>query len=117
MYKEPLQRWREKQTVDKTWTNFKTFFADKYHLLREVEDNTQQGSGYHQANAMMGVTTALEHLAMTETTDKCTMEELATTNQELSEANNLFTEQLKMLTNTVKQLTQKVESSTKWKLP
>eukprot|EP00957_Ditylum_brightwellii_P111030 8467445-Ditylum_brightwellii.AAC.1 len=42
MYKEPLQRQREKPTADKTWTNFKTFFANKYHLLREDEDNTQQ---------------------------------------------------------------------------
>eukprot|EP00957_Ditylum_brightwellii_P134526 10255595-Ditylum_brightwellii.AAC.1 len=25
MYKEPLQRLREKPTADKTWTNFKTF--------------------------------------------------------------------------------------------
>eukprot|EP00957_Ditylum_brightwellii_P102008 7774700-Ditylum_brightwellii.AAC.1 len=69
MYKEPLQRWREKPTADKTWINFKTFFADKYHLLREDEDNTQQGSGYHQTNAMTGVTTALEHLAMAATAD------------------------------------------------
>eukprot|EP00957_Ditylum_brightwellii_P075470 5736524-Ditylum_brightwellii.AAC.1 len=82
-------------------------FADKYHLLREDEDNTQQGSGYHKANAMTGVTTALEHLAMATAADKCTMEELATTNIELSEANKLFAEQLKMLTDSIKQLTQK----------
>eukprot|EP00957_Ditylum_brightwellii_P028519 2153477-Ditylum_brightwellii.AAC.1 len=25
MYKEPLRRWREKPTSDKTWTNFKIF--------------------------------------------------------------------------------------------
>eukprot|EP00957_Ditylum_brightwellii_P177398 13512574-Ditylum_brightwellii.AAC.1 len=42
MYKELLRRWREKPTVDKTWTNFKTFFADEYHLLRGDEDSTQQ---------------------------------------------------------------------------
>ena len=109
MYKEPLRRWREKPTADKTWTNFKTFFADEYHLLREDEDNTQQGSGYHQANAMTGVTTALEHLAMAATADKRTMEELATTNRELSEANKLFAVQLGTLTESIKQLTQKVE--------
>eukprot|EP00957_Ditylum_brightwellii_P071903 5465153-Ditylum_brightwellii.AAC.1 len=84
--------------TDKTWTNFKTFSDDKYHLLREDEDNTQQGSSYHQANAMAGATTALEHLAMAATSDKRTMEELATTNRELSETNKLFAEQLKTLT-------------------
>eukprot|EP00957_Ditylum_brightwellii_P120264 9175766-Ditylum_brightwellii.AAC.1 len=73
--------------ADKTWTNFKTFFADKYHLLKEDEDNTQQCSGYHQANAMTGVIIALEHLATAATANKHTMEELATTNRELSEAN------------------------------
>eukprot|EP00957_Ditylum_brightwellii_P053765 4072944-Ditylum_brightwellii.AAC.1 len=117
MYKEPLQRWREKPTTDKTWTDFKTFFAEEYHLLREDEDNTQQGSGYHQANEMTGVTTALEHLAMAATADMCTMEEQATTKRELSEANKLFAEQLKNFTDNVRQLTQKVESSPKKKLP
>eukprot|EP00957_Ditylum_brightwellii_P157426 11981296-Ditylum_brightwellii.AAC.1 len=116
IYKEPLQVWREKPMADKTWANFKTFFADEYHLLREDEDDTQQGSGYHQANAMIVVTTALEHLAMAATVDKRTMEELATTNPEFSEANKLFAEQLRTLTKSVKQLPQKVESSTKQKL-
>eukprot|EP00957_Ditylum_brightwellii_P014320 1077940-Ditylum_brightwellii.AAC.1 len=66
---------------------------------------------------MTGVTTALEHLAMSVTADKCTMEELATTNRELSESNKLFAEQLKTLTKSNKKLTQKVELSTKLKLP
>eukprot|EP00957_Ditylum_brightwellii_P074102 5631006-Ditylum_brightwellii.AAC.1 len=101
--------------ADKTWTNFKFFFADEYHLLREDEDNTQQVSGYHQANAMMGVTTALEHLALAATGDKHTIEKLATTNWDLSEANKLFAEQLRMIADSMKQVTQKVELSTKRK--
>eukprot|EP00957_Ditylum_brightwellii_P140955 10737644-Ditylum_brightwellii.AAC.1 len=64
-----------------------TATENAYHLLREDEDNTQQGSGYHQTNVITGVTTALEHLATTATADKRTTEELATTNRELSEAN------------------------------
>eukprot|EP00957_Ditylum_brightwellii_P099038 7543914-Ditylum_brightwellii.AAC.1 len=87
-----------------------------YKETLEDEDNTQQGSGYHQANAMPGVTTALEHLAMAATADKRTMEELASTNWELSEAKKEFSEQLKTLTNSVKKLTQKMELSTKRKL-
>ena len=41
--------WKQQDPADKTWTQFKTFFATTHEKLRESQA-TIAGAGYHAAN-------------------------------------------------------------------
>ena len=40
MYTDACKEWRRKPLAEKTWTNFKSFFASEYHDLKEQEKTT-----------------------------------------------------------------------------
>ena len=49
LYINACKKWKRKQTHEKTWAIFKTFFANEYHELKEQEKTTAMGQGYHTA--------------------------------------------------------------------
>ena len=80
MYTDAYREWRRKPQAEKTWTNFKTFFATEYHELKEQEKTTAMGQGYHSANLVQQdnendslLVESLQHLALATTTDKQTI--------------------------------------------
>ena len=77
----------EKKQIEKTWANFKTFFELEYQELREQQKLTTKGAGYHTSNMMTesgnDTPDALEHLEMTENSDKSTITFLTEANAKL----------------------------------
>jgi hypothetical protein len=45
------RRWNEKQTIEKTWTHFKTHFAAAHHQHKQMQVESAATAGYHSANA------------------------------------------------------------------
>ena len=43
IYTDACKEWRRTPKTDKTWTNFKQFFASEYHDLKELEKTTAMG--------------------------------------------------------------------------
>jgi hypothetical protein len=45
------RRWNEKPTVEKTWTQFKSHFADAHRQHKQMQGESAATAGYHSANA------------------------------------------------------------------
>jgi cell division septum initiation protein DivIVA len=94
-YNDACKEWRKKAVVDKTWTNFKTFFAAEYHDLKEQQKVNTSQTNFHGANAAIDISSALDNLAMAATTDRDIVAQLTLSNTRLTEANKILAEQLK----------------------
>eukprot|EP00957_Ditylum_brightwellii_P090815 6915201-Ditylum_brightwellii.AAC.1 len=75
-----LKEWKGKDPADKAWSNFKKIFMAAYDELHENEDRTVRNLGYHQANIMSELSSALDTLAMAAVSEKKVMEELMQVN-------------------------------------
>ena len=93
MYTDACKEWRRQAQHEKTWTNFKAYFATKYHELKKQEKITAMGQGYHSAHLVHEDNTddsllvnSLQHLALAATTDKQIITQLVTANTKLTES-------------------------------
>lgn len=93
-YTEACKEWRKKPIIEKTWTNFKRFFAAEYHDLKEQQKVNTSQSNFHGANAVVDISTALDNLALAATADRDIVAHLTTANQQLMATNKQLTEQL-----------------------
>ena len=99
LYTDACKEWRRKPEDQKTWENFKRFFAEEYHDLKEQQRTTSMQAGYHQANMMEESDTsefmnAFQNFAHAATTDKNTIAHLVEANAKLVESNKILTNQL-----------------------
>jgi hypothetical protein len=93
-YTDACKEWRKKNAVDKTWVNFKAFFAAEYHDMKEQQKVNQSQNNFHGANAVTNISTALDNLAMAATTDCDIVSQLTESNKQLTETNKILIEQL-----------------------
>ena len=70
VYHDACKEWRRKQPADKTWLNFKRFFASEYHDLKEQQQENNSPANFHSANAAVDITSALDNLALAATSDR-----------------------------------------------
>ena len=54
IYYNGVKEWRQKDTADKTWESFKTFFAREFREIR-VQSRTSVSEGYRTTTNMRGV--------------------------------------------------------------
>eukprot|EP00957_Ditylum_brightwellii_P182933 13934715-Ditylum_brightwellii.AAC.1 len=97
LYREALINWKAKAPADKTWDNFKKFFVDEYHTLKEDKQAIACMAEYHQANIseqIYEVSDAIEQLVLAAVTDKRTIEKLATADTDLAKANKQLTKEV-----------------------
>ena len=124
LYTDACKEWRRKPQNEKTWTNFKTFFAAEYHELKEQEKTTAMGKGYHSAHLVQQDTEqedsllveSLQHLALAATTDKQTIAQLVEANAKLTENISTLTDKLALALQTVAALTGSTVASAPTKL-
>jgi hypothetical protein len=45
------RRWNEKHHIEKTWTQFKSYFAAAHHQHQQMQGKYAETDGYHSANA------------------------------------------------------------------
>jgi hypothetical protein len=105
------RRWNEKLAVEKTWTQFKSHFADAHRQHKQMKGETAATSGYHSANAavteneeQMAEATigALTNLATATATDRGVVAALTQANSRLAkqlEENSSELRELKALLN------------------
>jgi hypothetical protein len=100
------RRWNEKDTADKTWSNFKVHFAAAHRQHKQIQGGSADNSGYHAANADVGQTEdqlaeaiigALANLATATATERS----IVTT---LTEANSRLAKQLEYISNELKDI-------------
>jgi phage-related minor tail protein len=100
------RRWNKKETSDKTWANFKAYFAASHRQHNQMQRESSANSSYHAANAdvvqtedQMAETTigALTNLATATATDRGVV---AT----LTEVNSRLTRQLEDRSNELKDI-------------
>ena len=53
IYYDGVKEWRQKDTADKTWEAFKTFFAREFREIR-VQPRTSASEGYGKTTNMRG---------------------------------------------------------------
>lgn len=94
-YTDACKIWRKKTAADKTWANFKTFFAEEYHDLKEQQKVNTTQTNFHGANEVTDISMALDNLAMAATTDRDIVAQLTLSNKQLIEINTTLTAQLK----------------------
>ena len=102
LYVDACKIWRNKPEHNKTWTALKTYFAQEYHDLREHNRITAHQTGYHSentaelhsANVTMGITDALDNLALATTNNRTIIAQLTEANAVLTRANLTLTEQI-----------------------
>jgi hypothetical protein len=111
-YNDSCKEWRKKAPIDKTWQNFKRFFAAEYHDLKEQQKVNTSQSNFHGANAATDISNALDNLALAATTDREIVAQLTHANQQLTTTNALLTEQLSKSIATIAQLAKKLETGT-----
>jgi hypothetical protein len=111
-YNNACKEWRKRPTENKTWENFKRFFAAEYHDLKEQQKVNTSNTDFHGANAAVEITTALDNLALAATNDRDIVMQLTNSNHQLTEANKLFTEQLQQAQNTNTKLVHKLSTQT-----
>jgi hypothetical protein len=100
------RRWNEKDTVDKTWANFKAYFAAAHRQHKQMQGGSSSNSGYHASNAAVcqmedqmveANIGALANLTTATSTDRGVV---AT----LTEANSRLAKQLEDLSNELKDI-------------
>ena len=94
LYTDSCKEWRRKDEKDKTWTNFKTFFAAEYHDLKEQQRVNNAQTNYHGANAVGDISAALDNLALAATSDREIVTQLVAANKQLTKTTEKLTEQL-----------------------
>ena len=122
LYTDACKEWRRKPLNEKTWINFKTFFATEYHEIKEQEKTTAmaKGYGYHSAHLVQQaneqqdslLADSLQHLALAATTDKQTIAQLVAANAKLIATNAKLTDNLTQAMQTVASLTKAKGGST-----
>jgi hypothetical protein len=50
------RRWSEKHAFEKTWTQFKSYFAAAHRQHKQMQDESAATAGYHSENAAVGHT-------------------------------------------------------------
>jgi hypothetical protein len=45
------RRWNKTHTIEKTWTQFKSYFTAAHHHHKQMQGESAATSGYHSANA------------------------------------------------------------------
>jgi hypothetical protein len=93
-YKDACKEWWKKPSADKTWQNFKRFFAAEYHDLKEQQKVNTSQTNFHGTNAAYDITMALDNLALAATTYCDIVQQFTTSNQQLTATIKLLTEQL-----------------------
>lgn len=66
--------------ANKTWANFKLFFAAKYHDLKEQQKVNQSQNNFHRATLVLEISTELDNLATATTTDPDIVSQLTESN-------------------------------------
>jgi hypothetical protein len=94
-YTDACKEWRRNPPANKTWLNFKRFFASEYHDLKEQQRENNSQANFHGANAAIDITSALDNLALAATSDRDSVALLTSANQQLTAAVKTLTEQLK----------------------
>jgi hypothetical protein len=94
-YNEACKIWRRKANADKTWTTFKTYFAEEYHDLNEQQKVNTTQTNFHGANSVLDIGTALDNLAMAATLDRDIVKQLTQSNKQLVKMNAILTAQVK----------------------
>ena len=115
IYYDDIKEWRQKDTVDRTWEAFKTFFARYFREIR-VQPRTSASEGYGTTTNMRGGHTnaaeferqqqqaeALANLATAMAADRQTVAELSISNATL-------THELRTATATIATLQQRLAS-------
>ena len=93
-YNDACKEWRKKASIEKTWLNFKRFFAAEYHDLKEQQKVNTSQDNFHGANAAYDISMALDNLALAATSDRDLVMQLTMNIQELTANNKTLTEQL-----------------------
>jgi hypothetical protein len=88
LFNESCREWRRRPEAEKTWTNFKTQFAEAHQDLR-ITQNTTQGAGFHNANNAMDsfvndTADAFANLATATASDRQMLADLTATNNALT---------------------------------
>ena len=99
-YNGACKEWHKKTPPNKTWTNFKQFFAAEYHNFKEQQKVNTSQSNFHGDNSAFNLSKALDNLALAATMDRGIVAQLTSTNQQLTATNKLLTEQLQKATKT-----------------
>lgn len=98
LYLLPCKEWRRRPDNQKTWLNFKQFFANEYHDLKEDQRVQTGQTRYHTANNMthmQDIGIALDNLALSATNDHRLMEQLIANNATLTKNNQELSNHLK----------------------
>jgi hypothetical protein len=111
-YNDACKEWRRKAAIDKTWHNFKRFFAAEYHDLKEQQKVNTSQSNFHGANAAYDISMALDNLALAATSDRDIVMQLTTSNQQLTTINQTLTAELQKALATNAILVKKIGNST-----
>jgi uncharacterized protein (DUF433 family) len=96
-YNNACKEWRKKPAADKTWQNFKRFFAAEHRDLQEQQKVNVSQNNFHGANAAIDLTTALDHLALAATTDQEIVAKLTHANDQLPNTITTLVEQVQKL--------------------
>jgi hypothetical protein len=101
------REWRRCPEAEKTWSNFKTQFAQAHTELREMT-HTAQAGGFHNANSAItnfanDTGEALANLATTTAADRDMLRSLQATNAALIQQNTLKDAEIVQLCNQVQQ--------------
>jgi hypothetical protein len=94
IYNDVCKEWRQKHVANRTWTNFKAFFATEYNELKEQQKLNNNQNSFHGTNSAINLTTAIDSLAMAATSDRNVMTQLILTNKQLVQTIHQLTEQL-----------------------
>jgi hypothetical protein len=100
------RRWNKKETVDKTWANFKAHFAAAHRQHKQMQGGSAANSGYHAIYAAVGQTedqmveSTIGALANLETATATDRGVVAT----LTEANSRLAKQLEDHYNKLKEI-------------
>jgi hypothetical protein len=108
MFIDACREWRRRPKDEKTWTNFKTHFAQAHTELGELT-HTSQAGGYHNANnAFTNFATnsgkALANLATATAADRDMLRSLQSTNAALIQQHTVKDAEITQLRNQVQQL-------------
>ena len=103
LFNDDCKLWKRRDLADKTWTQFKTFFATAHQELR-VSQATTTGAGYHAANHgnqhaanhfyRQETVSAISNLATATASDHALVATLAVTNITLAAALTLSNSKL-----------------------
>jgi hypothetical protein len=89
----PCKEWRRRPIANRTWPQFKTFFANEYNDLKEQQKLNNNQHNFHGANNTIDLTTAIDSLGMAATSDRDVITQLTLTNKQLVQTNQQLTDE------------------------